>query len=293
MTCAECSQYDPPMPFDDPARTALGWCASLELGFERRGARTVLATRRHDGPLVVQKALHPEGDAPCHAIVVHPPAGIAGGDELAIEVRAGEAAEALLTTPGASKWYRSAGPWARQHVSLHGAPGSALEWLPQETIVFDAARADISFEAHLEGDARLIAWDIACLGRTGSGERFDSGRYRVQARIFRDGKLAWLERGAIEPGSRLPSSQAGLGGQSVFATVIVAATHIEDGWIAAARDVSPEQGIAAVTRLPGLLLARYRGDSSEAARRYCAAIWKSQRAAVLSRQAIEPRIWRT
>jgi urease accessory protein len=265
----------------------------LALGFERRGTRTVLATRRHDGPLVVQKALYPEGDAPCHAIVVHPPAGIAGGDDLSIEVRAGEASEALLTTPGAGKWYRSAGPWARQRVSLHAGRGSALEWLPQETIVFDAARADISFEAHLEGDARLIAWDIVCLGRTGSGEGFASGRCRLQARIVRDGKLAWTERGRIGPESIVACSQAGLGGHPVFATVLVAAPRIEDGWIAAARAVTPEKGMAAVTRLPGLLLARYRGDSSEAARRYCAAIWKSQRAAVLGREAIEPRIWRT
>lgn len=281
------------MPFDDLAHAATGWRASLALGFERRGARTVLATRRHDGPLAVQKALHPEGDAPCHAIVVHPPAGIAGGDELAIEVRAGEAAEALLTTPGAGKWYRSAGPWARQRVALHGARGSAIEWLPQETIVFDRARADIGFEAHLEADARLIAWDIVCLGRTGSGERFDAGECRLHTRIVRDGKLAWWERGLIAPGTRVAASPAGLAGDSVFATLMVAAPRIEDAWVAAARTVSPERGISGVTRLPGMLLARYRGDSSEAARHFCTATWKSLRLPVLGREAIEPRIWRT
>jgi urease accessory protein len=291
--CAECSQYDSPMPPDDIARAPTGWRASLALGFERRGARTVLATRRHAGPLVVQKALHPEGDSPCHAIVVHPPAGIAGGDELAIEVRAGEAAEALLTTPGAGKWYRSAGPWARQRVVLHGARGSAIEWLPQETIVFDGALAGIALEAHLEGDARLIAWDIVCLGRTGSGECFDSGRCHLHAAVFRDGRLAWRERGRIEPGSPAALSPAGLAGHPVFASVLVAAPRIEDGWLAAARAVSPREGMAAVTRLPGLLIARYRGDASEAARLYCAGIWRALREPVLGREAVEPRIWRT
>jgi urease accessory protein len=277
----------------DIASPAAGWRASLALGFERRGERTVLATRRHDGPLVVQKALHPEGDAPCHAIVVHPPAGIAGGDELAIGVHAGEGAEALLTTPGAGKWYRSAGPWARQQVSIHGARGSRLEWLPQETIVFDGARADIAFQAHLEADARLIAWDIVCLGRTGSGERFETGHCRLQARIVRDGRLAWCERGGIEPDSPVGASPAGLAGDPVFATVLVAAPHIEDAWIVAARAVAPAQGVAAVTRLPGLLIARYRGRSSEAARHYCSGVWKALRAPALGRDAVEPRIWRT
>ena len=112
-----------------------GWQATLALGFERRGAKTVLATRRHEGPLVVQKPLYPEGDAVCHAIVVHPPAGIAGGDELELEARADEGAHALLTTPGAGKWYRSGGPWARQDMVLEAGKDACLEWLPQETIV--------------------------------------------------------------------------------------------------------------------------------------------------------------
>src|SRR5258705_8841660 len=95
------------------------WKAELRLEFERREGRTVLAKRRHDGPLVVQKPLYPEGGAVCHAILVHPPAGIAGGDELEFSACAGEGAHALLTTPGAGKWYRSGGAWARQRLDLH------------------------------------------------------------------------------------------------------------------------------------------------------------------------------
>src|SRR6186997_1982361 len=115
------------------------WRAELALGYERRGPRTVLATRRHDGPLVVQKALYPEGDAVCHGIIVHPPAGIAGGDELDLQARVGAGAQALLTTPGATKWYRSAGALASSHIRWTVDADAALEWLPQETIVFSGA----------------------------------------------------------------------------------------------------------------------------------------------------------
>src|SRR5262245_64528023 len=92
------------------------WRAELALEFERRAGRSVLARRRHDGPLVVQKPLYPEGGEVCHTIVVHPPGGIAGGDDLSISAAVAEGAAALLTTPGAAKWYRSAGPWAAQRV---------------------------------------------------------------------------------------------------------------------------------------------------------------------------------
>jgi urease accessory protein len=277
----------------DVVLPASAWRASLALEFERRDARTVLASRRHDGPLVVQKPLYPEGDAVCHAIVVHPPAGIAGGDELLIDVRAAEGSHALLTTPGAGKWYRSAGPWARQRVTIDAGAASFVEWLPQETIVYDGALADISWEARIAEDARLIAWDIFCLGRTGSGERFSHGRVRLASRLWRGGRLAWREQGTAIPGSALMDSAAGLAGCTVFGTMIAAAPAIEDGWIAACRDEAPRQGEGAVTRLPGLLVARYRGDSSEAARKYFNAMWTRLREPVTGRAPIEPRIWRT
>jgi urease accessory protein len=277
----------------DVALPAARWRARLALEFERRDARSVLAARRHDGPLVVQKPLYPEGGAICHAIVVHPPAGIAGGDELVIGICAREGSSALLTTPGAGKWYRSAGPWARQSVSIDARAGSTVEWLPQETIVYDAALADISWEARIERDARLIAWDIVCLGRTGSGEGFGKGRLRIATRLWRDGRLAWLEQGRIEPGSALATSPAGLNGQPVFGTMIVAAPEIEDAWLAACREVRARSGDVAVTRLPGLMVARYRGDSTEAARGYFTALWKRVREPLMGRAGIEPRIWRT
>lgn len=267
------------------------WKAELALGFERRGEKTVLATRRHEGPLVVQKPFYPEGDAVCHAIVVHPPGGIAGGDELEISATVGEKAGALLTTPGAAKWYRSAGPWARQRLSFEVE--GVLEWLPQETIVFDGALADLRCEVNLAANAGLIGWEIVCLGRTGSGERFSRGAVRFCTEVFRQKKLLWIERGTIDGGGALLGAPAGLGHQPVYGTLYASFPELGADLVAACRGANPEQGEGAVTLLPGVLLARYLGASGEAARRYFGAIWKLLRPALCAREALEPRIWRT
>ena len=267
------------------------WKARLSLGFSFLEGRTVLSERDHDGPLVVQKPLYPEGGEVCHAIVVHPPGGIAGGDELALEVDSKRDSSVLLTTPGATKWYRTSGPWATQSIAFR--VGGTLEWLPQETIVFNGALAETSIEADLAAGAGLIGWDIVCLGRTGSGERFTRGSYRTSIRVRRDGKLLWLERGRIDGGGRLLDSPAGLGGNPVFGTLFASFSHFDKKILIEMRDQNPIAGRGSVTLLPGILLARYLGDSSEAARRYFLALWRILRPVLTGREAIEPRIWRT
>jgi len=269
------------------------WRAELALEYERRGPRTVLAARRHDGPLVVQKPLYPEGDAVCHTIVVHPPAGIAGGDELDIAVRAGDGAHALLTTPGAGKWYRSMGPWARQSLVIEAQAGATVEWLPQEAIAFDGALADMRAEVKLAADAVYIGWELLCLGRTGSGERYTAGECRLRTQIWRDHRPLWFERGRIEAGGIVATSAAGLVGHTVCGTLLAAAPGIATELLAACRAGPPAAGESAVTLLPGLLVARYLGDSSEAARQHFTRLWRILRPALTGREGVEPRIWRT
>jgi urease accessory protein len=267
------------------------WKARLALEFSFEDQKTRLTRRSHDGPLVVQKPLYPEGEAVCHAIVVHPPGGIAGGDELALNASTGRRACALLTTPGAAKWYRSAGAQATQRIAFDVQ--GTLEWLPQETIVFDGALADTDFAADLDAGAGLIGWDIVCLGRTGSGESFRRGRYCSRFRLRREGRLLWLERGRIDGGGKLLDSPAGLNGQPVFGTLFACFPDFEVKLLNALRDEKPTDGEGAVTLLPGVLLARYLGGSGEAARRYFTALWRILRPALAGRDAVEPRIWRT
>ena len=267
------------------------WKARLALGFSASGGKSVLSEKSHDGPLVVQKPLYPEGEGVCHAIVVHPPGGIAGGDELILQVKTEKHASALLTTPGAAKWYRSAGPVAKQSLAFNVA--GALEWLPQETIVFDGARAELDCEVGLGSGAGFIGWDIVCFGRTGSGERFERGSYRFSMRLRREGRLIWQERGRVDGGGRLLDSPAGLAGQPVCGTMFASFPGLNEKILAGARKEQPLEGEGAVTLLPGILLARYLGGSSEAAKRYFASLWGALRPAFSGRAAVEPRIWRT
>ena len=262
------------------------WKAQLQLSFEKRGDKSVLAKRLSDGPLVVQKPLYPEGDAVCHAIVVHPPGGIAGGDELQLVAGGGGNAHALLTTPGAGKWYRTAGPWARQ--SLRFEVEGVLEWLPRETIVFDGALAHFETEIRLRKNAKYLGWEVVCLGRRGSGERFDRGALQLETRVFREEKLLFLEKGRVDGGGRLMSSPVGLGGRSVFGTMIVTAEKIE---LAEPRKAMSERIV--LTQLPGLLIARYLGDSGEEALHGFCRLWKLLRPTLAGRAAVEPRIWST
>ncbi|MGY8525041.1 urease accessory protein UreD [Paracidovorax citrulli] len=195
-----------------------GWHASLQLRFVERGGRTVLAQRRHLGPLVVQKTLYPEGGI-CHAVVIHPPAGIAGGDTLQIDVEVGAGAHAVLATPGATKWYKSLGRPARQTVRLSVEAGGRLDWLPQENIVFDDARAQLDTTLVLAPGASAIGWDAVVLGRQASGERWARGALDIVTRIGSAPRTVWLEQGRFDAASPLRQSRAGLDGMPVFGTL--------------------------------------------------------------------------
>jgi len=160
------------MNLRDAQPAAAGWQAHLELGYAAREERTILAHRRHNGPLLVQKPFYPEGARVCHSTLVHPPGGIAGGDRLQIDVAADAGAHAVITTPGATKWYRSNGDVAEHRSDLRLASEARLEWLPQASIVFDAAQAKQTHRVSLQRNARYIGWDIVCYGRIARGERF-------------------------------------------------------------------------------------------------------------------------
>lgn len=273
---------------------APSWEARLELGYRRRAERTVLASRSHVGPLRVQRDLYPEGPGTCHTIVVHPPGGIAGGDTLALSARLAERSAALLTTPGAGKWYRTQGLAAQQRLDFDLAPGSSLEWLPQESILFDGAVARMRTCVRLAGDAAYTGWEILCFGRTASGQRFASGALSQETEVFADGERLWAERAQLSGDDALFASPVGLRGHAVCGTLLAAGREISNAGLAACRDVpAGAHASAGVTRLPRLLIARWIGDAGEDARRYFSALWARLRPEMRGCTAIEPRIWST
>jgi urease accessory protein len=270
--------------------SAPAWQAHLDLRFRRQDHGTTLASR-HRGPLRVQKALYPEGPQTCHAIVLHPPGGIAGGDalELSVEVEAG--AHALLTTPGAAKWYKADGRIASQQIRL--VVDGALEWLPQESIVFDAAEVRSDLRIALGDRGAILGWDIVALGRKAAGEAFTRGAFRQAIELRHDDELQWLERTAIRGADPLLDSPVGLNGRHVFGSVWAGGPDWTDDKVDAIRAACGEELVA--TRLsPRLLVARAAGHSTGAVRRSFQRFWSIVRPLVFAGRAAQaPRIWAT
>ena len=284
-----------------------GWQAQLNLRFARRfsnefalNTRTVLVEREHSGPLVVQKPLYPEGDRICHAVIVHPPGGIAGGDQLRLHVNLEAGAHALLTTPGAGKWYKSNGREAAQHLQFKLGEGAILEWLPQETILFDAAQARMTTRVDLAVDAKFAGWEILCFGRRAAGEVFADGTLRQRIQIWRGDELLWNEAANLNAGSRAMLSPVGMNGRAISATFLVAAGAVPVHVLEACRALvpcekkAPSDGNAyGVTALPEIFAARFLGDHVEHAREYFEKLWQVLRPWYANTEMQRPRIWNT
>lgn len=275
----------------------MGWSAALELGFAAEGGATRLARRAHRGPFVVQRPFFPEGRDVCHVYLLHPPGGLVGGDELRLDLRVGPAAHTLVTTPAAGKAYRTLGPVARQSHALTIEAGGTLEWLPQETIVYDGASVEIETRVELAPGARFFGAETLCFGLPARAEPFARGDVRQMFDLRRNGAPILIERGRFEGGAPVQTASWGLGGATVL-TLIVAApapkAAIVDGLRALAAE-TPDGDRAAVTVLGDdtALVVRHLGGGAERARAFAQTIWQSVRPALLGRDASAPRIWAT
>ncbi len=271
-----------------------GWQARLSLYYRRDGERTI-AFDRHEGPLRVLRRLYPEGPGICHHVIVHPPGGIVGGDQLQVAVQVDAGAQALITTPGATRFYRSDGRPAAQQVTLALADGARLEWLPLETIAHRGCIAENRLQLALAPGAECLGWDLLALGLPASGEAFDDGHFLQQLQL----PGAWLERGLIRgDDALLRHSPLGLAGQPVLGTLWFAAgrpwgNDRREALTEAARALigDTQAGVTAVH--PQVLVLRLLAPRVEPAMRLLQAVRAAWRLAAWGQAAEPPRVWRT
>ncbi len=292
---------DPLAPYERDAKVRQ-WRAGIALGYRHAPSKTVLAHREHFGPLRVQRPFYPEQDGCCHTYLLHPPGGMAVGDEVNIDIALEPNAKALLTTPSAGRMYGTLGLDAaviapqKQSVTMHVAAGAEAEWLPQETIVYNGAYAELNTTVQLEGDARWMGWDIVRLGRAASGERFEQGYCRQRLSVYRDGKPVFLEYNPVIAGEAFQHGVAGMRGLNTLATLVATVSLQREAVDALVEALAPWRSDASlwgVTQKESVLIVRYLGDSIMDCRAGLEHLWHLIRPACLNKSAVAPRIWFT
>lgn len=194
------------------------WHARLSLDYTLEAGRTV-ARFAHSGPLRILQSLYPEGDAICHNVMVHPPSGLVGGDLLDIAVTAAEGAHGVITTPGASRFYRSDGETAAQHTHIALGAGARIEWLPLEAICYSGCIAENRLTLDIAPGAELMGWDVTALGLPLADQPFVRGTFQQHIEL----PGAWLERGRVAANdARLLDGPLGLAGHRCMATLFLA-----------------------------------------------------------------------
>ncbi len=276
-----------------------GWQASLELVFTAKKNKTILSRNLHFGPLMVQKPFYPESPKVCHIYLLHPPGGVVHGDQLKINANIEASAHALITTPAAGKFYRSAGKVASLTQTLQVEDSAFLEWLPQETLLFNESKVHLKTLIKLSRKARFIGWEMLCLGRKASAEPYTSGQCRQHFELWREDKPLFIERCQIEGQASMLKEKWGMDHMPLTATLI--ATHCTKTQLQAVQDLFAQasftkdsiKGHISVTLKDDLLICRFLGEQAEQARHCFIEVWKLIRPEIMQQKAHIPRIWNT
>jgi len=272
------------------------WHAELSLDYLNENLRSV-ARYAHKGPLRILKSLYPEGDAVCHNVLVHPPGGLVGGDLLDLQVTVGPGAHGLVTTPGATRFYKSEAGLATQQLKARLEEGARLEWLPLEAIAYNQCEALNKAVFDLSPSAEMMAWDITALGLPAAGMPFVQGTFRQHLEI----KGMWLERGTVRASdTRWMNSPLGLAGQKCMATLVfasgstIASARLERG-LASARECMEAHSLrlqAGVSSAhPNIMVARVLAPVNEPAIQLLKEIWAAWRQDMWQLSSTPPRLW--
>lgn len=277
--------------------TQQGWQAQLELEFVDRGDKTVLKHRKQSGPLAIQRPLYPEGGT-CHTYLLHPPGGVVGGDSLNIQVKSRGGAQVLVTTPGATKFYRSAAKYAHQRQVLHVDSQSRLEWLPQENIFFPNAHTRLDSQIHLEKGAQFLGWEMHCFGRPALNEGFDQGHLIGKTEIFLDGERI-LSEGLNLNGDDNFMKDKGMLSFPMLGTLYI--TSEDENLFLLVQDLLQQiqqqphksQFLIAVSQIEHLIVIRALAHWSEDLLSSLQQVWQLVRQQWTTQPPQPPRIWAT
>lgn len=275
----------------NPSSTASPWHGNLELTFAKQENTTQLIHSWVQAPLKIQRPFYPEGAGICHSVILHTAGGIVGGDRLSLNLELQASAHALITTAAAGKIYRSNGQEAQQTTHITIAPNAWLEWLPQETIVFNGAQYRQTMRIELAAGASWLGWEITRFGRTAGGEQFVAGEWRSHTEVWQGGRPLWCDRQWLPGSEESFHSPHGLAGCPVVGSFALLGQSVEPDLVEKIRALWQGTGDAGVTRLQTGLLCRYRGHSTTDVRQWFVAIWQLIRLLYLQRPANPPRVW--
>ena len=268
------------------------WHGSLNLVYAKQQGKTQVISSQMKAPLKVQRPFYPENGV-CHSVVLHTAGGIVGGDRNSLSFHLQPNAQALITTATASKIYRSDRLQAKQSIQIQVDADAYLEWLPQETIVFDGAIYRQDLHVELAPGAKWLGWEITRFGRTARGERFLTGDWKSHTEVWQQGVPLWIDRQWLPGGEKIIDSPHGLAGQPIVGSLAWIGQAVEPEIVEKARVLFPHNSSSqgGVTRLPMGLLCRYRGSSTTEVRNWFTEVWQLLRVLFLERSICLPRVW--
>lgn len=272
-------------------KVANAWHGKLNLVYADRLNTTQLIYNHQQAPLKVQRPFYPEGAKVCHSVILHTAGGVVGGDRLSLNFHLQPHAQALITTAAASKIYRSNGQQARQSIEIQVDAGACLEWLPQETILFNGAIYRQDLRVKLATEASWLGWEITRLGRSARGEKFLQGEWRSHTEIWQQGVPLWIDRQYLPGSEEVFHSPHGLAGQPIVGSLVWVGNPVDSEMVEKARNLWHGAGQAGVTLLQHGLLCRYRGASTSEVRHWFTSVWQILRVEFLSRGSCVPRVW--
>ena len=278
------------------------WEASLTLGFEKSqvNSKTILRNKIHYGPLLVQKTLYPENNEVCHTVILHPPAGIAGGDHLKIQTHLAKDTKVVITNPGATKWYKANQLSSSQCIKVTLEEGAYLDFLPQENIFFDETIAHSHIQVYLNERSSMIGWDISQFGRSVCGEPWADARFQSDIELYVNDRLMWVEKNQLFSQDVALNSSPLLDKKRVMGVMWLSSPNTSQDMLDRISEALPwrDDLRCGATKIElssdyGVILIRAISDEVESLKECFIDVWLKNRLAISGIAPMELRLWKT